>query len=461
MQALNRRDFLQGLALAGVATPWMMSLSAMAEAAVPANDYKALVCVFLNGGNDQGNMLVPMDAANYAAYQSIRSDLARPLSSLIPLASTQGLPSGLQFGLANDMPGLAALFAQKKAAIQLNVGPLIQPTSQTHYQRKLVPLPPKLYSHNDQQSVWQSAGAEGAVHGWGGEIADSGVMLNGSNTLFSSVSLTGNSVFLAGNRASQYQLSTNGALPIWPAKSDWMFGSSAPGKLLHQLITEPRSHVLENELNLITRRSMDAESRLSQAFVAAGKPATGFTTGNSLAEQLAMVAQMIKARTQLGLKRQVFMVSLGGFDLHDSLLAKHGPLLAKVDQALSQFYAATVDMGVADQVMTFTASEFGRTMTSNGDGSDHGWGSHHFLLGGGVQGGRYFGTAPLIDPVTQRMALGTAEDAGQGRLIPSTSVDQLAATLARWFGVAESNIPTLAPNLSHFGQQDMGYFVPG
>ncbi len=458
MNPLNRRDFLQRLAAAGVAAPWALGLSHLAEAATTATDYKALVCVFLNGGNDQGNMLVPVDAANHAAYQTMRSDLARPIGSLTPLASTQGLPTGLRFGLANEMPKLAALFAQQRAAIQLNIGPLCQPTSLAQYQSRQVPLPPKLYSHNDQQAVWQSAAAEGAVRGWGGALADEFMGANASNALFGSVSLSGNAVFLASPQSAQYQLSTNGALPIWPARTRWLHGSVPAGRLLHDLIVEARPHVLEQELNRIHSRSIDAESRLRQAFASAGTIGTAFDDGNPLAQQLKMVAQMIKAREVLGMKRQVFMVALGGFDLHDALLARHGGLLAKVDQALGSFYAATVEMGVAHQVTTFTASEFGRTMTSNGDGSDHGWGSHHFIVGGAVQGGRYFGQAPLMHAQTGVMALGTAEDAGQGRLIPTTAVDQQVATFARWFGVPETALAQLAPNLGNFAQKDLGYF---
>jgi uncharacterized protein (DUF1501 family) len=308
-------------------------------------------------------------------------------------------------------------------------------------------LPPKLFSHNDQQSIWQSSSPEGSTIGWGGNIGDLALSGN-ANSLFTCINVSGNAVFLSGDSALAYQVSTGGAVAINAVKNS-VYGSSAVKTALAGLIQQPRTHTLENEYNRVTARAVGSEAQISNG-LAGSTVATVFPSGNSLADQLKMVARLIGARNTLGAKRQVFMVSIGGFDLHDNLISQHPGLLGKVSDAMTAFYNATVELGVASKVTAFTASDFGRTLASNGDGSDHGWGSHHFMVGGAVKGQAFYGTPPPVS-VANTGAVQDQWHVGQGRLLPTTSVDQYAATLASWFGVADSELAGILPNLRHFG----------
>jgi uncharacterized protein (DUF1501 family) len=451
---LQRREFLRrasALGIAGAAAPLALNLAALGEAAAATSpsDYKALVCVFLYGGNDYGNTLVPYDQPSYDAYAAIRQTLATPRDQLA--ATALGLDaSGRQMALAPQLGKLKALWDSGRLGVQLNVGTLIQPTTLAQYQAQNVPLPPKLFSHNDQQSVWQSSSPEGATSGWGGRMGDLFLGGNGTAT-FTCINASGNAVFMSGKQAVQYQVSTSGAVPINGILKP-LYGSQACADALRGLITAAdRTHWMEAELNRVVSRSVSAQGVVSAAL--AGLPAltTTFDTTSSLSNQLLMVAKLIAVRQALGATRQVFFVSLGGFDLHDFLVAEHPGLLTAVNDALASFYAATVELGVAGQVTAFTASDFGRTLTSNGDGSDHGWGSHHFVLGGAVQGGKFWGALPSV-------SVNGPDDVGQGRLLPTTSVDQLGATLAAWMGVAAADLPSVLPRIVNYTQRDMGYF---
>jgi len=450
----GRRQLLQtasALSMLGSASPLALSLAGIGAAAAQsaAADYRALVCIFLFGGNDQTNTVVPIDAAAFNAYTAARASIARPLSSLTSLGAVAA-QGGRSFALPNELAPLAALYGSGRLGIVANVGPLIVPTTRAQYQNASVPLPPKLFSHNDQQSVWQSSGAEGAITGWGGRMADLMLSANATQT-FTAVSVAGSAVYLSGNSTVQYQVGSNGSVAI-NGLSGTLFGSASASQVLLQLITSSRIAVFENEYNRVTARSIDANAALSTALASAPPLATVFPTGVPLADQLRMVARMIGARQALGSRRQVFFVSQGGYDTHDFQLRDQPNLHTGLASAMSAFYQATVELGVAEQVTAFTASDFGRTLTSNGDGSDHGWGSHHFVLGGGVRGGSIYGTFPTIAP-------GTAEDVGSGRLLPTTSVDQLAATLGKWFGVSDSNLATVLPNIGNFAARDLGFLA--
>jgi uncharacterized protein (DUF1501 family) len=443
----------------GVATPLAINLAAMSEAAAFDNsDYKALVCIFLYGGNDYANTVVPYDNTNYNLYSAIRGGGAGQTAGGIALARAdlaataltpaggQVLTDNLQYALAPQLVGLKTLFDAGKLAVQLNVGPLIKPTTLAQYQstnRVANPLPPKLFSHNDQQSVWQSNGTEGATVGWGGRLGDIALSSNVTNSLLTCISAAGNAVFVAGREALQYQISPGGAIKINALTN------SALRDAMNALITRSSTHVLENEYAIVTRRSMALEGVVNGA-LAGVNPATSFGSGNPLANQLKIVARLIGARGALGMKRQVFFVSLGGFDNHNLLMQDHPNLLQRISDAMSAFYAATVELGVAGNVTTFTASDFGRTLSSNADGSDHGWGSHQFVMGGAVNGGRFYGTAPHV-------SIQTDDQVGQGRLLPSTSVDEFAATLARWFGCSAAELPGILPNVGNFSNTALGF----
>ncbi len=460
----SRRAFLRRssqLAMAGSALPFALNLAAIGEAAAfNATDYRALVCVFLFGGNDYANTVVTYDDPSYNAYNAIRGGgagqsaggIALAKSALTPtlLNPTTPLASGRQYALHPSMGGMANLFNTGRAAVQLNVGPLIVPLTLAQYNspnRTQFPIPPKLFSHNDQQSVWQSSQSEGSTVGAGGNMGDLALSSN-TNSLFTCISASGNSVFLSGDSALQYQVGNNGAVAISSVTSG-VYGSNAVRDAMNTLVQQPRTHVLENEYNRVTTRSIGAQGQITTA-LSGVTLATPFPTGNSLADQLRVVARLIGARNNLGARRQVFFVSLGGFDLHDNLIDNQPTQLGRVSEAMTAFYNATVELGVANQVTAFTASDFGRTLTSNGDGSDHGWGSHHFMVGGAVRGQAFYGTPP---PVTNTVS-GAPDNqfhVGQGRLLPTTAVDQYVATLARWFGVEEGELAGVLPNINRFG----------
>lgn len=453
---LQRRELLRralGAAGWGATAPWALQMAALGEAAAAsapladADDYRALVCVFLLGGNDHANTVVPCDADNHAAYAALRPQLALPLARLQALRPRVPLSSGVQLALAPALGGLPALFEAGRLGVLLNVGPLLAPTTLAQYQAHSVPLPPKLFSHNDQQSLWQSGLAEGAGTGWGGRLGD--LMLSGNpGSTFSCMNAAGNAVFMTGRQAAQYQVSAAGPVRL-RASQGQAFGSAAVARALLSLTQAASPHALEDEHARIMRRAVAAEAQLSQALDAAPVLTTPFDAANPLAAQLHMVARTVAARRALGVRRQVFLVALGGFDLHDNLAARHPVLQAQLADALLSLDTALQELGVAPQVTTFTASDFGRTLSANGDGTDHGWGSHHVVMGGAVAGGRFWGRAPAT-------AVNGPDDVGRGRLLPSTSVDQLGAELALWMGVSPSDLPLVFPQVSRFDVGQLG-----
>lgn len=469
----TRRAFLRRtgqLALTGAALPTAINLAAMGEAAAfNATDYKALVCIFLNGGNDYANTVVNYDPTTHGLYSGIRTNIALSRAALANtvLNPTTPLPGGVQYALHPAMTGLAGLFNAGQAAVQLNVGPLVAPITRQQYNARTVPTPPKLFSHNDQQSVWQSSAPEGSPSGWGGRIGDL-VLSNNANTtsLFTCISVTGNAVFLAGNSALSYQVGTGGPVRIRALNDSSVYSSQMVRAAITALAVQERTHRLEKEYNLVTGRANGAFTQISNAL--ASVPASGpayatFPTGNNLADQLRIVARLIAARGDLGTKRQVFFVSMGGFDLHDNLINGQNTLMGRLSSAMTAFYEATAALGVADKVTAFTASDFGRTLTSNGDGSDHGWGSHHLMVGGAVRGAALYGKAPPVSVTNSTTDAFDQWHVGQGRLLPSTSVDQYAGTLATWFGVQGTEMNNILPNLGNFNSadypRDMGFML--
>ncbi len=443
----SRRAFMKhaaALGIAGGAAPFVVSLAAIGEAAAAtASDYKALVCIFLYGGNDYANTVTPYDQPSYALYAGLRSTIAHPRASLAAtlLNPTVALPGGRQYALAPNLAPLIPIFDAGRLAVILNVGALVQPTSKPNYLNRSVQLPPKLFSHNDQQSFWQASNPEGAITGWGGRIGDLLQSGNGSATL-TCINASGNAVFLAGQTAIQYGVTTNGPVPLLNNASA-LFGSAAGMSALRGLMTGPRANLFEDEHAKVCKRSLDLQAQVSGALAGGPAIATPFPANNALADQLRIVARLISVSQELGAKRQVYFVSLGGFDNHDSILTQHPILMTRLGAAMRAFHDATVELGVVDKVTSFTASDFGRTLTSNANGSDHGWGSMHFAMGGAVNGRRFYGTPPAI-------ADNGPDDVGQGRLLPSMSVDQYAATLASWFGVGSGQLPTVLPNINNY-----------
>jgi len=448
----SRRAFLGGaarLSLLGGAAPFALNLAAVgAASAQSAADYKAMVCVFLFGGNDCANTVIPYDPAAHATYRNARLPIARDRATLVPLAVEAGKPP---LALPPELASFAGHFNAGRAAVIANVGPLVEPVTRGQLAAGSAALPAKLFSHNDQQSTWQANATEGAQFGWGGRIGD--VVASGNaNQTFTCMSISGNTVWLSGQASTQYQVSPAGAVAVEAIGRSTLFGSTRAPALLEQLIRQERVHLLERDYAALTRRSLGARVQLNSALASLAPIATPLPAENGLAAQLRMVARTIAARGALGVRRQVFFVSAGGFDNHAFLSTSHPPLLKMLADALDSFYATTVELGVAAQVTTFTASDFGRALLSNGDGSDHGWGAHHLVIGGAVRGGRVYGSFPTV-------AVGSADDAGHGRLIPTTAVDQYAATLARWMGVSAGGLADILPHLGRFPSGGMDFLT--
>lgn len=450
----SRREFLRwsaATASLGAAAPFALNLAAINSAAAQgASDYKALVCVFLYGGNDCANTVIPYDAAAYADYQRARPSIARARNTLLPLTPS-ALQGGRQLALPPELAPLATLYEAGRLAIVGNVGPLLRPTTRQQFEARTVPLPPKLFSHNDQQSVWQSEAPEGATTGWGGRIGD---VLGATNTkaTFTSISVAGNAAWSSGRTVQQYQVGPGGANSVNALSGSALFGSGAAPALLRQVVAAPRTHLLQDDHARLMQRALAANADLIAASGGLPPLATPFPADNALAAQLRMVARLIALRGALGARRQLFFVALGGWDQHAFLTSSHAAQLTLLANALAAFDAALGELNLRTQVTTFTASDFGRTLLANGDGSDHGWGSHHFVLGGAVRGREVVGQFPDV-------ALNTAQDAGQGRLIPTTSVEQYAATLARWMGLSDTQLDDVLPNLRHFSARTLPLFA--
>jgi uncharacterized protein (DUF1501 family) len=418
-------------------------VSALAQG---TTDYKALVCIFLFGGNDSNNLIVPL-GSSYANYQAIRANLAIAQGSLLPLQ----IGGAANFGFHPNVPELQGLFnTQKNLAVLANVGTLVQPTTQAQY-KKYQNLPSNLFSHSDQQDQWQTTQLKGAADaGWAGKIADKINPTFNSGALFPPVlSVAGNTIFGTGDSTRPFTMSP-GSTPGLQG-----FDSSAAGQArflaTQQLLTLDTGISLVQATSAVTNQSVQQGVVLSNALKAIAPIQTIFPK-SGLGNQLKQVAQVIAARSALGVTRQIFFCSLGGFDTHSDQLATQVSLYQQLSQAMSAFYSATNEIGAASNVTTFTLSEFSRTFQpgSNG-GTDHAWGGHQLVLGGAVQGNQIYGTMPTL-------ALGGPDDTGNnGRWIPTTSVDQYAATMAKWFGVADTDMPSIFPNLANFTTANLGF----
>ncbi len=468
---LSRRHFIGSACCAAVGATGVLSalgsLRLMAAAASPSNgpqlpvtasaigsDYKAIVCLFLNGGNDANNLIIPT-GSGYAAYASARSNLALPQTGLLPI--TPKTSDGRTWALHAAMPELQSLFNSGKAAIMANVGTLVYPTTKDQYTKSSVPLPPQLFSHSDQQVQWQhSVPDKPTTTGWGGRMADLLNAFNSSDQISMSISLAGKNVFQVGNLVSQYAINTSGAVTLTGSTSSATSLDGIRFRAQKDVFGQGSASLLEAAFGSGTADAIVSADLLNTVLTASPALATAFPN-TSAGNQLKMAARLIAASPTLGLKRQVFFVQLGGWDTHAAQLdnatptsGAHAALLSQISQAVDAFYKATVELGIANQVTTFTASDFGRTFRSNGDGSDHGWGSHAFMVGGAVKGGDIYGKMPTL-------TVGGPDDTNLGRWIPTTSVDEYAATLATWFGVSTTDLPTVLPNIGRFARPNLGF----
>ena len=454
---VSRRQFIRQAACAAVGTTSIASTvwnlrainAATAQALTAGADFRALVCLFLYGGNDANNMVVPIDDATYGTYSAARGPLAISQPSLLPLNLTAPDPQGRAFGLHPAMPELQVLFNTNRAlALMANVGTLVEPTTVAQYKTGKAKLPPQLFSHADQQVEWQTGWADGPrTSGWGGRLADLLTSFNNADAISMSISLAGSNSFQVGNVVNEYQVSTNGPIGLNG------FGG-ARGQIRYQAVQDllnlPHQNLFEAEFARITNRAIANNALLSSALTSVTLN-TPFPANSSLSDQLLMIAKIIAARDALGMQRQIFFCSINGFDTHSNELASQNNLLTELSQCMNAFYQATKELGIADRVTLFTASDFGRTFQANGTGADHAWGSHALVLGGSVKGGAIYGAYPTI-------ALGGPEDVGEGRWVPTTSVDEYSATLATWYGISSpTDLKTVLPTIDRFPNANLGF----
>lgn len=445
----SRREFLRagaGAALGASAWDALVARFGLVNAqTVPeaASDYRALVCLFLGGGNDPWNTIVNLD--QYASYAQVRGSVALPQGSLVPIQPQ----SGGSFGLHPGLGPLAPLFAQGRLAVVANVGTLARPLTRPEYLAHPEWRPPNLFSHSDQVQQWHGGmSAPLLVTGWGGRTGDHTRELNLPTAFPMISSISGAPLFGIGTATRPLELTSSGSVGLSG------FSSSTSSQIrynaLRQLLTLDRDRTFVRAAGDVLGRAIGADQQLSQALAQAPALQTVFPNTN-VANQLKMVARIISVRQTLQVQRQIFFCSLSGFDTHQGQLVSQQDLLTQVGAALAAFHQSTLELSVAHMVTTFTSSDFGRTLKPNGGGTDHAWGTCQFVMGGAVNGGRFYGQWPTL-------ALGGPDDSGSsGRFIPTTSVDQFAATLARWYGLAAADVPSVFPNLSHFDPADLGF----
>ena len=462
----SRRQFLRTASMASMAglsvSPFLLELNSLAAMAQGsgASDYKALVCVFLQGGNDGHGSVIATDPESFAAFTQARSGapgLAYPLGELLPVVLNTP-QSGRTFALNPALTGIQNLFNAGRAAIVANTGTLIVPATKTQVNASSVPLPASLFSHFDQTAAWQAIASNGgsAEHvGWGGSVADLIESMNmNSNSMFTCISTAGIALFLSGQTSYQLNVTSAGPIPIY-GLSQPPFGLPPAANPLASILSADETNLFAKEYEVVVQRSIAAQATLASSMLPAGEggipnppqyldPLTNKLTDNQLATSLQTVARIIGGKNSLGVTRQIFYVQLGSFDTHNNQAVQHAQLLSQLGAGLEYFDGLMTTAGLGNQVTSFTASDFGRTLTSNSDGTDHGWGSHHFVGGGAVQGHDMYGQYPVIGS-------NQANDVGAGRLIPTTSVDQYAGTLARWFGLSDGQVRQVFPNFANFG----------
>ncbi|MEE9346354.1 MAG: DUF1501 domain-containing protein [Methylococcales bacterium] len=470
----NRRSFIQNLALLTGGSALLSSYGnlQLIQSAFSApigytglTDNKSLVCIFLLGGNDSLNTLIPYTNADYQKYANVRQNLAIAHQQLLPV-------NGNQYGFHPSLPGLRTLYNEGRLAVASNIGNLFEPITRDAYFNYLdgnnpgLNIPPDLFSHNHQMEIWQTnlAPKPGTINaGWGGTMNDLLVSANSNPDIPSAFTIAGNNLWQAGATTRSFGIQPGAGIDNFGALEDdsWPTWQSSRAEAWNKILNLPRTDVLQTQA---ANSFLDTQSRanyLRTAFQQAPAFQTPYNDRNSLASQLRTVATMIAARDSLGLKRQTFFVSAGPYDTHGDQLGVHSGLLAQLDEALVSFQRTLEEIGVEESVTTFTASEFGRTLTSNGNGTDHAWATDYLVMGGAVDGGKIHGETIQYSDVPQGQHLTEKlfgpQDVGSGRFIPAYSTDQYGATLAKWMGINDSDLDTIFPNLRHFPVQNLGF----
>lgn len=444
---LSRRSFIRlgccSVATLGI-TAAMNRFGMMSALAGTATDYRALVCVFLFGGNDSNNLIVPTDIARLTQYQQLRGDLVLAANTLLPIGDSHSNT----YGLNAQLPEIHTLYTQKAAAIVLNVGSLVGPLTRTTYQNKTAAAPSNLFSHNDQQTQWQSSipNATLSFSGWGGRVAE---QLGSGSNFPAGLSVAGNSLYLAGLTSTPATVVPNSQLGL--LGDDGSAGAIARDNGMQQLLSFNSGFALVQASNGIMSNGLTVDKLLNGA-IASGPKLTTVFPKTGLGAQLQQIAQIIAVRSSLGVNRQIFFCSLGGFDTHSDQINIQNSLLAQLSAAVGAFYAATQELGVDHQVTTFTESDFSRTFQPNSNhGSDHAWGSHQMVVGSAVNGGDVYGTLPTF-------ALNGPDDANdRGVWIPGFGIDQFGATLASWYGLSSNQLGIVFANLSQFNSANLGF----
>lgn len=449
---ISRRKFIGRTSCAAVGYTTLFSsllnLKAFEAAAVgnssllPVNGYKALVCLMLGGGNDSYNMLIPT-GAGYSDYAITRSNLAIPVGDLLPIAP--GNTGGVNYGIHPSMPELKSLFDNGNASFVANVGTLVQPTTRDEYYSGIHPLPLGLYSHSDQAQQWQTGRPqERTATGWGGRISDLVQSMNSNQNISMNISLSGTNVYQRGQSSIEYVISPNGVVGIDGYENDWIFNQMRSQAIDNMLDATYADLYKSTYVNTI-KQSKDAGIEFQTAIDGIADFNHQFAD-NSLSDSFKMIAKTIAARDTLGFQRQIFFVNYDGWDHHDEVLENQAGMLAEVSRALGDFYAALAEINATDCVTTFTISDFARTLTSNGNGTDHAWGGNALVMGGAnVNGGNIYGSYPSL-----ALGAGNPLDLSDGVLIPTTSADTYMAELALWFGVSPSEVDDILPNLNNF-----------
>lgn len=451
-KAYSRREFIGTATCAAVGSTTFFStlfnLQSMNAASADQlrylkrgnEDYRALVCIMLGGGNDSYNMLVPTDNMHYNEYATTRSNQSLAQASLLklnPLTYNEK-----ELGFHPNLPQLKSLYDQGKLAVICNVGTLVQPTTKSAYLNGNK-LPFGLFSHSDQDQQWQTSVPQvNSPTGWGGRLADMVQSANTNQNISMNISLSGKNIFQLGQTAAEYSILPTGSGSV---------GIKGYGGLqtFDQIRTAAVDSLMEKQYQDIFRRTyaetVKASQNTHELFSAAVKDSTLNTafSGNELSQRLQMVARTINVRQQLGVSRQTFFIRLDGFDNHDELLNNHGQLMSMVNAGMSEFQTALAEMGIEDCVTTFTISDFARTLTSNGNGTDHAWGGNVLVMGGKVKGQDVYGSYPSL-------VLNNPLEVGEGVIIPQISTDEYFAELALWYGVPKSDLAILFPNIGNF-----------
>ncbi len=457
---MNRRRFVTHSCRLSVASATLSSSLlqlglARQAAAATLTDYRALVCVLLAGGNDSFNMVVPNDADQYGEYAALRSDLALPQANLLPLNGTAA--NGRNYGLHPGMAGVQQLYNSGDLAIVANVGTLIDPVDAAAIAAG-AKVPLGLYSHSDQIAQWQTAVADDRIaEGWGGRLADRMNSVNLANGISMNISLGGSNVFQSGEQTTEYAITAeaDGAVGVNAYDDGSEFGTFKKS-IIDRLLAAPQTNLLRQEYGKRLRSAIDARAVFVDALQKAPTLTSPFSP-SPFSQSLRQIARVISARTDLGAGRQTFFVLVGGWDHHDEVLDNQAAMLPAISQGLTEFHAALTELGMLDAVTTFTTSDFGRTLTSNGKGSDHGWGGHHLVMGGAVNGATMFGDYP-------ELSANSPLDTGRGVYVPTTAVDEYFADLAIWLGVSSADLDQVLPNVRRFytpgsAQPPLGLFA--